>query len=135
MRTILLTILVVSVISCKKDKESNGSFADGTYIGTFQRQIAGGGKIVDVTLNLNTGGYDGIHQSNIYERYPVIGLGTYSTSGDKITFVDSLAYTADFDWTLILANEYNYSANGDSLTIFRQYGNLKDIYKLKKQKK
>lgn len=130
MRTILLTILVLSCIGCKKDKDSGGSFADGTYIGTFQRI---GSKIVDVTLNLNNGGYNGVHQNNIYERYPVIGLGTYSVSGGKISFLDSLAYTADFDWTIILSGDYEYSVNGENLTITRKYNNgVKDIYKLRK---
>jgi hypothetical protein len=49
--------------------------------------------------------------------------------------VDSLGYTADFDWTLILSGEFNYSANGDNLTISRQYSTgVKDIYKLKRQR-
>lgn len=136
MRYLLILILAFSFIGCDKDKDNTvGSFTEGVYNGTFQRKTNAGGKIVGVILYLNSNGYNGAHDNDndIYERYPVIGLGTYSVSAGKISFLDSLYYTADFDWTLILSGEYDYSVNGDNLTITRQYNNgVKDIYKLRK---
>ena len=133
MRALLLVILVVSFIGCDKDDDKGNGFSEGVYTGTFQRKTAMGGQIVDVTLILDNSTYIG-HNNNLSSRYPVIGRGSYSISGGKISFVDSLFYTADFDWTLILSQEYGYSVQGDSLTITREYnGGVKDIYKLRKQ--
>jgi hypothetical protein len=128
MRFILSIVLVLSIIGCEKDKDQS-SLPDGVYQGTFQRT---GGPAEAVTLNITGNGFSG--QSTV-NRYPVIGKGTYAVSGGEIIFQDTLFYTADFDWTLILSDEYKISQAGDSITIWREYNAVaKDIYRLKKQK-
>jgi hypothetical protein len=132
MRILLLVALLLPAIACKKDKETKPVIPDGTYAGTFQRQGNGTGQVVNVTLNLNDFGFNSSGPAPA-NRYPVIGKGKYAIDNNKITFSDSLVYTADFDWTLILSQEYQFDSRGDSLIIVRQYNaQVRDIYKLKK---
>lgn len=131
MRSLLIIGFILLAIACKKDKEV--TFSEGVYQGTFQRQTTAGGPLVSVSLTFSNGQFSG--QSNSPERYPVIGKGSYTATGDAITFRDSLYYTADFDWSLILAENYAYYTKGDSLIILRQYPGIqfmKDVYRLKK---
>lgn len=128
-----MLILAISFIGCDKDKDGTAeSITEGVYVGTFQRLTSTGGNIVEVTLNLNNGAFDGSVEAGSY-RYPVIGRGHYSLSNGNITFVDTLSYPADFEWTLILKDEYKYTAFTDSLFITREYANgVKDIYQFGK---
>ncbi|AXY72938.1 hypothetical protein D3H65_02685 [Paraflavitalea soli] len=136
MRQLLAIVLLLSVIGCSKDKENDpGKLipeTGGIYKGTFQRKTASGGAIVSVTLDLTGNTFSG--QPATPGRYPVIGRGSYTINDNKINFVDSLYYTADFDWTLILYREYELAKQGDSITFTRNYNNHAwDIYKLKRQ--
>lgn len=139
MRSMLLIVLVFSVIGCSKDKETEKDLKDlipetgGNYKGTFQRQTATGGQVVSVAMDLGDSSFTGLSPSALL-RYPVIGRGTFTISGDIISFKDTCVYTTDFDGTLILSRQYKLSKNGDSLIISRDYNNqTRDIYKLKKQ--
>jgi hypothetical protein len=137
MRPYLIVVLLISVIGCSKDKEEKEIreelSAGGIFKGTFQRQTNTGGAIVPITLELKGNTYSGSVGAPGY-RYPVIGRGSFTVKDNTIKFLDSLYYTADFDWSLILSEEYKASRQGDSIVLSRSYeSNRKDVYKLKKQ--
>jgi hypothetical protein len=132
MKTAFLLFISALVLSaCSKGIDEKNILA-GTYYGTFQRTEGIGNKeIAKVSIKFTSAGYSGTSDK---PRYPAICNGTYSINGNNISFTNSCAWTADFDWTLILNDDYTLKAYGDSIEISRQYaGQMSDIYKLKKQ--
>lgn len=143
MRSLILAVCVISFICCKKNHDSVTSIPDGVYKGTFERQTMVDNKTADVTIQFSDktfkvieagiAGYAGTH------AYPIIGTGTYAVSAaadDKLHFLNDSVFTAEFDWTVILAGDYKVTLSGKNLEIWRDYnyGNkIKDVYKLTKQ--
>lgn len=129
-----LVLFCVALIgnSCKK----SGSvylIPDGTYAGTFQRQISNAGQISNVTFNFSAGNWTGKSQ---FVKYPALCNGTYKAKGgDSVSFENACAWTAEFDWTLILTGDYKIKITGNNIEISREYNNgaVKDIYDLTKQ--
>ena len=117
--------------SCEKDKSDDAAgdsgVLTGTYTGTFYRSNA---DTVTVSIEFfDNGTYSG--QSN-REKYPAICHGTYSWTGDIISFDDECAWTADFDWTLILDGDFNIRQDSNNqLTLTRSSGVVTDTYKIK----
>jgi len=115
---VLASCLMIS--GCIKD--TSQSELDGTIlIGSFMR----GGPLelpapTQVVLNFGTGTFEG-YSTN--PNYPAICKGTYSKSAAAITFKNTCAFTADFDWTLILDGEYTYEKDGKSVYFRRAYDN------------
>ena len=128
--SILLCMTLLSV-SCKK---TNSAFLipDGSYAGTFQRQTSTGGQISNVTITFSANNWFGQSQ---FEKYPALCHGTYQAKGvDSVTFQNACAWTAEFDWSLILGQDYKIKVVGNDIEISRDYnGAFKDIYKLTKQ--
>jgi hypothetical protein len=126
MRTLnfLSTILTFSILlfSCNKEavkieeeqQIEDLKIFDGTYTGTFIVQYSLSTKTGPVTLELNNGKH--ICSGN-NDRIPAGGSGTFSTKNGKITFIDKMAWSADFDHYLVLNGQYNYSFDGKKLTI------------------
>ena len=54
-------------------------------------------------------------------RYPAFCDGTYNIEKQKIIFVNACVWTADFDWSLILSGEYNFTLIGKLLVITRSF--------------
>lgn len=133
MRHILSTFLCLAIfsVSCKK---TNSDFAipEGTYVGTFQRLTSSGGQLSNVTITFSGNNWTGQSQ---FAKYPALCNGTYKISdSDNVVFENACPWTAEFDWTLILSQEYKLKFIGNSIEISRDYnGAFKDIYKLKKQ--
>lgn len=100
-------------------------------MGTFMR----GGPLIDplpsnVTLRFRDGVFEGTSDT---QHYPAICNGTYSVKGTKINFRNKCVFTANFDWSFILAGDFEYEQRGDSLIIRRGYeGGNYDQYMLKK---
>lgn len=119
------------LLSCSKNA-TIPVIPDGTYTGTFQRQTAGGGTISQVTITFSGNGWTGQSQ---YAKYPALCNGSYKTrSGGNISFENACAWTAEFDWTLILSHDYKIAISGNHLQITRDYnGGFKDVYELTKQ--
>ncbi|BFP41705.1 hypothetical protein FGF1_25500 [Flavobacteriaceae bacterium GF1] len=115
--------MVFIVLACKNDDDTIEPDIDGAYTGIFERN----GNTSNVTLNLNDGMYSGESDTEVF---PAICSGNYSISNDSITFTDECFWTADFDWTLILNEEWNYSLNGSTLILTKNNG---DKYTLTKQ--
>ena len=123
--------LIMLAVSCKKST-SNLLIAEGTYTGTFQRQTLSGGQISNVTITFSASNWSGQSQ---FAKYPALCHGTYKATGtDSITFENACPWTADFDGTLILSQDYKIKIIGNDIEISREYnGSQKDIYKLTKQ--
>jgi len=133
-RHIVIWIIFIAIASCEKSKDEIAP--DGVYTGTFQRQLAfGGGDISNVTITFSSNTWTG---SSDKVKYPALCHGTFSISDQKITFNNECAWTAEFDWSLILAGEYDFVSDGQQLKIIRDYSGpatdaWADIYILTKQ--
>jgi hypothetical protein len=127
----LLFCLTMLTISCKKTT-ANYLIPEGTYVGTFQRLTSTGGQISNVKIIFTANTWTG--QSQIL-KYPALCQGTYkASSSDNLTFENTCPWTAEFDWTLILSQDYKLKVMGNNVKISRDYSSgSKDIYTLTKQ--
>lgn len=125
-----LMLLILS--ACKKSDSTTFIIPDGVYKGTFQRQVAGEGEIANVMISFSSGKWSG--ESEIV-NYPALCNGTYQLKSDReIFFQNSCAWTANFDWTIILADTYKIRVDGKDIELSKDYnGAFQDIYKLRKQ--
>jgi len=118
---ILIPMLIIGISGCEKSAKNPEQIPDGSYFGTFQRNPAsGGGQKANIQITFSKGRWTG--QSDIV-NYPVIGYGTYKTQGNKLSFDNECAFTANFDWSLILSGEYDYTINGDAIALTKVYSN------------
>lgn len=124
--------LCLLVLACQKNNDSETpDNLPGMYSGTFNR--TGVPDTSDVTLSLDQNKFEG--ESSI-PKFPAICGGSFEASQNSITFVDSCAWTADFDWTLILNGTYNLSFRADNeIRIWRTNGTITDEYLLKKRRR
>jgi len=130
---IVILALLIALSSCEKAKNTTTAIPDGTYFGTFQRTGPDAdGQIANVSLTFHSGVWFG--ESDL-EKYPALCRGTYKVDGNKLIFINECAWTAEFDWSLILSGEYSFVLEGDSLTFSKEIANPTnsssvDIYKL-----
>ncbi len=125
---IFLVICCLSFFACSK--ESASADISGKYSGTFIRTS----PLIfptptDVTLNLNNGSFSGTSSN---ARYPAICHGSYTNDDEEINFTNACVWTADFDWTLTLDGIYEYEIKGDRLKIWKESGEITDVYDLRK---
>ncbi|WP_299216754.1 hypothetical protein [uncultured Aquimarina sp.] len=124
---ILTLILVSSIIfftNCSENDEDNiQPKIEGKYTGTFERN----GQTTNVELNFIDGTYSG--ESEV-EKFPAICNGNFSISDNSIEFENICVWTAEFDWTLILSDKWNYKIENNILTITKSNG---DKYTLTKK--
>ncbi len=124
------------LVSCEKEEEIQKHLFDGTYIGTFQRQIVWTeNDTAHITLTFNGNQWSG---SSNFEKYPALCRGTYSINGDTIIFENECIWTAEFDWTLILAGKYLLTKTGNTVEFSKDYRSASsdtynDKYKLTKE--
>lgn len=132
----IVLILLTLLFSCDKDDNNEHIINSGVYKGTFQRKsVTYERKIANVTLTFTGDKWEGT--SNI-EKYPALCRGTYSIDGDVITFENECAWTAEFDWSLILSGKYLIEESGNNLDFYRVFNpetteSYTDIYILVKQ--
>ncbi len=122
-------------ISCEKEEEIQKYISDGTYIGTFQRQIVWTeSDTAHITLTFNGNQWSG---SSNFTKYPALCRGTYLINGDTIIFENECNWTAEFDWTLILAGKYLLTKTGNTVEFSKDFRTASsdtciDKYKLTK---
>ena len=110
-------ILIITSISCENIHDGIDKIPEGVYTGTFQRQLAfGGGDIAQVTITFYSNNYSGVSDK---PKYPALCDGTYNIEKQKIKFMNTCIWTAEFDWSLILSGEYDFTLNGKQLIITR----------------
>ncbi|MCA8829858.1 hypothetical protein [Hymenobacter pini] len=139
--TISSLALAIALSACKKeatpapDTTQNttlSAIADGTYTGTFERQGSGSNGVAAVSLTFSNGTWTGQGQT---PRYPGLCHGTYTVVDDShIKFTNQCPWTADFDWTLILGQEYTFKVTGNQLVLTQELTtasrSLKNVYQL-----
>ncbi len=132
MQNFLLAFLSLLFFSACKKTNLPLSIPEGTYIGTFQRLTDTSGQISNVSITFLAGKYTGQSQ---YAQYPALCNGAYKSIGaDSINFVNACFWTADFDWSLILNQNYKLMLSEKKLELTRNYpGQYTDTYKLTKQ--
>lgn len=112
-RTFYLMVgLVCLFSSCGSDQPQ---LLVGNYSGTFTR----GNEISNVQLVFENGKFEG---SSEVTKFPAICNGTYQVSGNKIEFTNSCAWTAEFDWSLILAGSWTFLKTNNQLTMTHSNG-------------
>lgn len=119
----LLLTFAMTIIGCDKDDDNTETNVDGNYIGVFERA----GNTSDVELSINNGTWTGESET---EKFPALCNGHYSISGNIITFENACPWTAEFDWSLILSDDWNYNLTSNTLVLTKANG---DKYTLTKQ--
>jgi len=120
---LLLTTIITLFTSCNNDDDNSQPELNGEYIGIFERN----GNTSNVELNFYNGIYYG--ESNT-EKFPAICDGDYSISNNNIQFENDCVWTAEFDWTLILNENWDYTLQNNILIMTKSNG---DKYTLTKQ--
>jgi hypothetical protein len=120
---LILIGILITTLACNNDDDNSQPNIDGVYLGTFERN----GTTANVDLTFTNGSWTG--ESEII-KFPALCNGTYSISGNLITFENACVWTAEFDWTLILGDEWNFSLNGNTVILTKNSG---DKYILTKQ--
>lgn len=127
----VLLSLFLLVSACEKndnnDDSNDQTLANGLYKGTFSRT---GMDTVNVSISVFQGGFEGESER---QYYPAICRGSVSKDNNSITFRDSCAWQANFDWTLILNGNYQLSENGNEIRMWRNNGASIDEYLLIRQ--
>jgi len=118
-------LVITGCIDDVKQSELDGSVLMGSFMRSGPLALP---TPTQVGLNMGNGTFEGY--SDIPNN-PAICKGTYSINGSTINFENTCAFTADFDWTLILDGEYTYEKEGNSIFFRRSYenGNV-DLYDL-----
>ena len=120
---LFLSLIILSTFGCNKEDDNIETSIDGNYIGIFERS----GNTSNVELTFNNGIWTGESET---VKFPALCNGTYSDSGNVMTFENSCTWTAEFDWTLILGGDWSYTFNGNLLIMTKSNG---DKYTLTKQ--
>ncbi len=121
MKKILFSGVVFTIINfaCESVDKVATEIPFGIYSGTFQRQLATvGGEIAIVSITFSENTWTG--QSD-RTKYPALCHGTYGLEKSKIIFSNECVWTAEFDWSLILNGEYDFTLNGKQLLITKVY--------------
>ncbi len=122
-KILILIGILITTLACNNDDDNSQPNIEGEYIGIFERND----NTSNVDLTFMNGTWTG--ESEIV-KFPALCNGTYSISGNLVTFENACPWTAEFDWTLILVDEWNYNLNGNTLILTKNNG---DKYTLTKQ--
>ncbi len=127
MKNAILLIGFLVLWSCNDPESPTYPISEGTYTGSFSRTSSN--TVSEVTLTFENGTFSGSSETT---KYPAICNGTYTAQSGRINFENSCFWTAEFDWSLILNGEYEFTFDGFDLTILRKYPDFTDRYELTK---
>ncbi|MEP0987356.1 hypothetical protein [Ekhidna sp.] len=129
-KLLLLLITIVFINSCDDERLTLADL-DGTYEGNFIRSSPYAKYApAQVTLTFAKGQFQGASEKT---KYPAICNGTYEVEGDKVEFINTCIWTAEFDWSLILSGEFYIEFEANTLTLQRKNGDITDLYQLKRK--
>ncbi|HEX6192209.1 MAG TPA: hypothetical protein VFZ42_07585 [Chitinophagaceae bacterium] len=117
-------LLAVLFFSCEKTESASYSLG-GNYLGIFSRT---GMDTTQVSLFFDQNRFEGFSSRT---NYPAICGGTFTLEDNTIQFTDSCAWTANFDWSLILSGAYNISISDGTVRIWKTNGAITDEYLLR----
>jgi len=121
LKYLILVGIIIITIACSSDDDQPN--IEGEYIGIFERN----GNTSNVELNFTNGIFSGDSET---VKFPAICNGNYSISNQTIEFENLCVWTAEFDWTLVLGENWNYTFINNILTMTKVNG---DKYTLTKQ--
>ncbi|NLD50984.1 MAG: hypothetical protein GX660_27895 [Clostridiaceae bacterium] len=133
---LLFVYCLTGLLGCDKEENNSSRLQDGTYVGTFLRELVWSpNDTAKITMTFSSGNWSG---SSNKIKYPALCNGTYSIIGDTIIFENLCAWTAEFDWTLILSGKYKLTIEGNTIEFERDCRSATsdtyvDKYKLKRQ--
>jgi hypothetical protein len=122
-KTLILVCLLFTIISCKKEEAKIHTIIDGLYKGEFVRNR----NTSKVEITFKNGSFNG--KSDI-EKFPALCNGAYVITGNTLTFTNNCFWTAEFDWSLILSDQWKFVLNKKVLILRKSNG---DKYSLKQQ--
>jgi hypothetical protein len=122
-RILILIGILITTFACNNDDDNSQPNINGEYTGFFERD----GNTSNVELNFINGVYSGVSDT---EKFPAICNGNYSMSNVSVQFENECVWTADFDWTLILKENWSYTLQNNILIMTKSNG---DKYTLTKQ--
>jgi|GEM_PF-2448707 len=129
-----LLFLLIFLSACTKSKTSLAGHYTGTFKSTSPR---GNGAIAHVTLNLTKDGYTGTTDitatTPLIIAYPEICGGTWSPEKGHIRFMNTCFFTANTSLEFLLDGDYNYSMDGNHLTLTSTKADYVQTYELEKQ--
>ena len=113
---LILVLGIILIMSCNQNDDENPQpEINGEYIGIFERN----GNTSNVELNFTNGIYSGESET---VKFPAICNGNYSISNNSIEFENVCPWTADFDWTLLLSENWNYTLDSNTLIMTKSNG-------------
>lgn len=107
--------LILCICFSCQSQEDEILFIKGTYSGEFERS----GESEKVELTFSKGKFEG---SSERIKFPAICRGTYTLTSNQISFQNECAWTAEFDWTLILNGKWEYQNSVDQLILENDLG-------------
>ncbi len=119
-----LVIIALVLISCEKADSSSYSL-NGRYIGFFSRT---GMDTAQVSLLFSGDRFEG--ESDM-TNYPAICTGEFELDNNSVNFNDACAWTANFDWSLILSGNYNINVSNGTVRIWKTSGAVTDEFLLR----
>jgi hypothetical protein len=130
LRFLILSLIILTFSACKKQKIAEN--LEGSYTGIFYRSApAIDYRPSNVTLKLEGNIFSG---TSDIKNYPAICNGAWSARTAFVKFENKCAWTADFDWRLILDGDFSYELEGRHLKLWKSYGNgMYDTYELDRQ--
>ncbi len=117
-------IMALGLVACEKSA-SDDQVLSGRYLGIFSRT---GMDTSQVSLFFDLNHFEGFSSNNYY---PAICAGNFELSAGQISFADTCAWTANFDWSLILSGDYNIQFTDGIVRIWKTSGGITDEYLLR----
>ena len=119
MKKIVFILGLLFLISCKENEQIDRKIPDGNYTGTFQRELVwSDSDTANITMIFSSNKWSG---TSDMVKYPALCKGTYSIVGDTIIFENECVWTAEFDWSLILAGKYLLKQTENTIEFTRDY--------------
>ncbi|AXT18430.1 hypothetical protein D7030_07745 [Flavobacteriaceae bacterium AU392] len=122
--TILFLLGFLIFTGCSNDDDNSlESIPNGDFAGTFTVEYSNGDVFSNpVTVSFNSN--NSYSSSNSMDYFPAGGSGTYEMTNSTIEFSDINFWTANFDWNLILNEEYSFTLNDNELIMSKIRNNV-----------
>jgi hypothetical protein len=117
MKTLILLFALILLHGCTDatmDISKTTPPDKGTYTGTFAFTEGGMTSSGGVTFLFTDTSYTCVPEKPFL---PPAGGGAYSVEKNIITLTDHAPHTANFDWTLILNGDFEFTSEGTALTL------------------
>lgn len=131
MKHLTIAFILGLTVACSDERPEIISIEEGTYEGTFTRSTdEQRNQSATVTLTLINGTFTGFSDQ---PKFPAMCKGSYEVNASGILFVDSCYWTADFDWSLVLAGQFSIRQDGGELILTKRHEHATDSYQLSRQ--